>query len=103
MGAGRRSEIGSYDQVANSLSAKKRIRQNNKRRAINRARKSSIKTQIRRFGEALSVGDAEKGETELRRAIHLLDRGAAKGTFHRNTVARRKSNLQKKLNTIAAK
>ena len=88
--------------MANSLSAKKRIRQNNKRRAINRARKSSIKTQIRRFTEVLSAGDAEKGETELRRAIHLLDRGAAKGTFHRNTVARRKSNLQKKLNAVTA-
>jgi len=89
--------------VAHSLSAKKRIRQNNKRRAINRVRKSTIKTQIRRFDEAITAHDAEKGEKELRQAIHLLDRVAAKGTLHKNTVARRKSNLQKKLNALTTK
>ena len=89
--------------MAHSLSAKKRIRQNSKRRAVNRARKSSIKTQIRRFTDAVLTSEAEKGEAEFRKAVRLLDRVAAKGTLHKNTVARRKSSLQKKLNALATK
>ena len=94
---------GSDDNVANSLSAKKRMRQNSTRRAINRARKSNIKTQIRRFTEAIATNDVEKSEAQLRKTIGLLDHVAAKGTLHKNTVARRKSNLQKKLNAITTK
>ncbi len=79
------------------------MRQNETRRVRNRARKSVVKTQTRRFTEAVAARDVEKSETELRRACRLLDRVAAKGTMHKNTVARRKSNLQKRLNALKAR
>ena len=48
--------------MAHSLSAKKRIRQNAKRRVINRARKSMVKTQIKHFETALKAGDVDKAQ-----------------------------------------
>jgi len=85
------------------LSAKKRIRQNVKSRERNRARKSRVKTQIRKLTDALGAQDAERAEVELRRTCRELDRVAAKGTLHKNTVARRKSRLQKRLNALTTK
>jgi small subunit ribosomal protein S20 len=89
--------------VAHSLSAKKRIRQNVRRRARNRARKRLIKADVRAFDEALSAGDAGKAADTLRRAMKQIDQVAAKGTIHKNNAARKKSNLQRKLNALAAK
>jgi small subunit ribosomal protein S20 len=86
--------------VAHSLSAKKRIRQNEKDRAQNRARKSQIKSQVRRFLDALSAHDVEKAETEFRATCKKLDRIACTSTVHKNTVSRKKSRLQRRLNAI---
>jgi len=89
--------------VAHSLSAKKRIRQNTKKRAINRARKSSIKAEVRNFENALKSGDVEKTRETLRLATRKLDKTASKSTMHKNTAARRKSQLAKRLNALIAK
>ena len=89
--------------MAHSLSAKKRIRQNSKRRVLNRARKSRIKTQTRAFTDALAAQDMETSEVALRKTMRLLDRTGATSTLHKNTVARRKSRLQKRLNALKAK
>jgi small subunit ribosomal protein S20 len=59
--------------VAHSLSAKKRIRQNAKRKTINRARKSQVKTQIKRFEEALSGGNVDAAAEQLRQVTQKLD------------------------------
>jgi small subunit ribosomal protein S20 len=88
--------------VAHSLSAKKRVRQNLKRRAHNRARKEVIKNQIKSFTGALTGGDMSKAETELRLVTQRLDKVAAKGTIHKNTAARRRSRLTRKLNAARA-
>jgi len=88
--------------VAHSLSAKKRVRQNAKRRMINRARKSQIKTQTKHFEEALSAGDAKAAEEQLRLAVKRLDKAALKSTMHKRTAARKKSRLAKKLNQLKA-
>jgi len=84
--------------VAHSLSAKKRVRQNIKRRARNRARKDMIKDQTKTFLSVLGAGDFAKAETELRKTTQRLDKVAAKGTIHKNTAARRRSRLALKLN-----
>lgn len=89
--------------MAHSLSAKKRIRQNVKQRARNRARKRVIKVDVRAFDEALTAGDEAKAAETLRTTIKKIDQVAAKGTLHKNTAARKKSNLQRKLNALAAK
>jgi small subunit ribosomal protein S20 len=88
--------------VAHSLSAKKRIRQNLKRRAHNRARKQAIKEQVRLFVSALTGGDVGKAETEFRKVAQRLDKVAAKGTIHKNTAARRRSRLARRLNALRA-
>ena len=84
--------------MAHSLSAKKRIRQNEKRRARNRARKAEIKAQVKAFSADLTKGDFGKAEQDLRTVVKTLDRVAAKGTIHRNTAARKRSRLQRRLN-----
>jgi small subunit ribosomal protein S20 len=89
--------------VAHSLSAKKRIRQNEKRRGINRARKSQARTQVRHFEAALGRGDAESASEEYRLAVAKLDKTAGTGTMHKRTVARKKSRLAKRLNSLEAK
>jgi small subunit ribosomal protein S20 len=88
--------------VAHSLSAKKRIRQNLKSRARNRARKDLIKNQVKGFTAAVVAGDVGKAETALRATVQRLDRVAAKGTIHKNAAARKRSRLTKKLNILKA-
>lgn len=87
--------------MAHSLSAKKRIRQNAKHRAVNRARKKDIRVVVRTFDETLKSGDSAKASEALRAAIKEIDQVAAKGTIHKNTASRRKSRLQKRLNAAA--
>ena len=89
--------------MAHSLSAKKRVRQNIKRRARNRARKEMIKDQVKGFSAALTGGDFDKAEAELRKVTQRLDRVATKGTIHKNTAARKRSRLTKRLNAARAK
>jgi small subunit ribosomal protein S20 len=84
--------------VAHSLSAKKRVRQNEKRRARNRARKVEIKDQVKAFQADLTKGDLTKAEQDLRTVVKTLDRIASKKTIHKNTAARRRSRLQRRLN-----
>jgi len=89
--------------VAHSLSAKKRIRQNTKKRTINRARKSQFKTQIKHLETAMSSGDVEGASEQYRLVAQKLDKTAATSTMHKRTAARKKSRLAKKLNQIKAK
>lgn len=89
--------------MAHSLSAKKRIRQDAKRRTINRARKSRIKTQIKHFETALSSGDIEAANEQYELVVKKLDKTAATSTMHKKTAARKKSRLAKKLNSLKAK
>jgi len=88
--------------VAHSLSAKKRVRQNDKRRTINRARKSQVKTKIKHFEQALSNGDVEAASQQYRLVAQKLDKSAAASTMHKKTAARKKSRLARQLNTLKA-
>ena len=86
--------------MAHSLSAQKRIRQNLKAKARNRARKESIKLATKSFLGALAAGDAGKAETELRATVAVLDRVASKHTIHKNAAARKRSRLTLRLNAL---
>ncbi len=86
--------------VPNSLSAKKRVRQNVKRRALNRWRKSQIKDRIKSFLTALQAQDAKTAQTEYRKVCGILDKVACTSTIHKNTAARRKSRLSKRLKAL---
>jgi small subunit ribosomal protein S20 len=89
--------------VAHSLSAKKRVKQNAKKRTINRSRKSQIKTQIKHFDSAISSGDVETASEQYRLVAQKLDKSAATSTMHKRTAARKKSRLAKQLNSLKAK
>jgi small subunit ribosomal protein S20 len=86
--------------VAHSLSAKKRIRQTEKHRARNRARKDTIKAQTKSFQAAAAAGDTVKAQVELNKLTAKLDRTAAQHTIHKNTAARKRSRLTRKLNAL---
>ncbi len=79
--------------MANIKSQIKRNRQNEKRRLRNKAVKSSLKTAIRKYNQALQAGDAENAETLLRDASRKLDKAASKGVIHKNQAANRKSGM----------
>ena len=74
-------------------SAKKRLRQSLERRALNRAAKSAMKTQVRKVRSAVAAGDIATAETELRLAAKKLDRAGLKRVIHPNAAARTKSRL----------
>ena len=88
--------------MAHSLSAKKRIRQNIKRRAQNRHRKDLIKADVKAYSTALAGGDLAKAETALRQVTKRLDQISTKGTIHRKTASRKRSRLALRLNAAKA-
>jgi small subunit ribosomal protein S20 len=89
--------------MPNNASARKRVRQEEKRRLHNRSVKSSVKTYITKARVAIDFGDSqEEAQEAVRHAVSELDRAAKKGVLHRNNVARRKSRLMKRLNTMEA-
>lgn len=79
----------------------KDMRQNVKRRARNRAAMSRLRTQIKKFIKAAEAGNTETAREELRLAIKALDQTAAKGIIKKQTAARRKSRLTRRLNKLA--
>lgn len=84
--------------MPNIKSAKKRVKITQIRTERNRRIKSSVKTAIRRFQEALETGSKEKAEAALVNAIKKVDKAAQKGVFHKNKAARKKSQLTRQFN-----
>ena len=83
--------------MAHSVSAKKRIRQNQKRRALNRWRKNEYRTSIKEYRELLLHGSIEETEAKLSEIYKQLDQAASTPTLHKNTAARYKSRLAQRL------
>ena len=88
--------------MPNTESAKKRVRQTATRRARNHWRKRRIKDQTRSFLKAIQEQDVAKAEAEFRKTAGLLDKIACTSTLHRNTAARRKSRLVRRLKALQA-
>jgi len=84
--------------VANTPSAQKRMRQNVKQRARNKAVRSRTKTYVKMANAALEASDTEAAAEAVHQAAIELDRAAIKGVIHPNNAARRKSRLMRKLN-----
>lgn len=79
----------------------KRIRQAERRAAINRPSKSHLRTQIKRFRQALAAGDLAQARDLLKPTLVLVDRSIRKGVLHPNTAARTKSRLVLRYNALA--
>ena len=87
--------------MANHKSAEKRFRQTEKRTAINRARKSRVRTFLKRVELAIAAGDQEGARSALRVAQPELHRAITKRVLHRNTVARKLSRMATRINALA--
>ena len=86
--------------MANTAQSKKRARQSEARYAVNKARRSRIRTYLRKVEEALATGNQEAAAEALRAAQPELDRGVSKGILHKNTVARKMSRLSHRVKVL---
>ncbi|WP_151719068.1 30S ribosomal protein S20 [Gemmobacter serpentinus] len=89
--------------MANTPQSKKRARQSEARYAVNKARRSRIRTFLRKVEEAIASGDQTAATEALKNAQPELDRGVTKGVLHKNTVARKMSRLAARVKAVAAK
>jgi small subunit ribosomal protein S20 len=87
--------------MANSPQSKKRARQGEARYAVNKARRSRIRTFLRKVEEAIATGDQTAASEALRMAQPELARGITKGVLHKNTVARKMSRLSSRVKSLA--
>lgn len=86
--------------MANTPSAEKRIRQIAKRTVVNTARRSRIRTFIRKVEEAIRSGDASAARVALQTAEPEIMRGAAHGVLHTNTASRKVSRLAQRVKVM---
>lgn len=97
-----KTRIRKQTQMANSPQAKKRARQNERRFAVNKARRSRIRTFLRKVEEAIASGDQEAATAALRQAQPELMRGVTKGVVHKNTASRKMSRLSARVKALGA-
>ncbi|MCX7370554.1 MAG: 30S ribosomal protein S20 [Alphaproteobacteria bacterium] len=88
--------------MANNSSARKRIRQTEKRTVRNKARKSRVRSFLRKVEEAVKSGDKAAAQEAFRAAQPEMQRAATKGVLHANTVARRLSRLSARVKSVGA-
>jgi len=81
--------------VANTKSAEKQNRQAIRHRARNQAITSAVRTQVRKFREALTAGDAARTKSELSAAVRAISKAASKGVIHKAQASRRIARLSK--------
>ncbi len=79
--------------MPNHKSAKKRVRQTEKRRDVNRSNRSNLRTQIKKLRSALTASDKTLSQELLTATVSSIDKAVNKGVLHRNTAARHKSRL----------
>ena len=86
--------------MPNIKSSSKRVLLSQKAAAKNRSSKSLIKTNMKKFDNAVDSGDREALEDAHRTAVKTIDRAATKGLIHKNKAARRKSQMARKINSL---
>ncbi|HXY58351.1 MAG TPA: 30S ribosomal protein S20 [Methylocystis sp.] len=87
--------------MANTSSAKKAVRKIARRTAINRSRRSVMRTFVRKVEEAIAAGDAAGAQRALQQAAPLVMRAAQKGVIHKNTASRKVSRLTRRVRAMA--
>lgn len=88
--------------MANTSSAKKATRKIARRTAVNKNRRSRVRTYVRKVEEALASGDKEAAEAAFKAVQPELMRAAGKGVMHKNTASRKVSRLAQRLKTLSA-
>ena len=93
---------GAKSDMPNIKSAKKRVKVIEKKTLRNNMIKSGYKSAVRKFEEAIEAGNIEEAKTLFSQATKKIDQACTKGVIVKNTAARKKSNLSKKLNAAIA-
>ena len=93
---------GAKSDMPNIKSAKKRVKVIEKKTLRNNMIKSGYKSAVRKFEEAIEAGNIEEAKTLFSQATRKIDQACSKGVIVKNTAARKKSNLAKKLNAVQA-
>lgn len=88
--------------MANTASAKKAVRKIARRTAVNRSRRSKMRTYVRKVEEALASGDANAARDALATAEPIMMRAAQKGVVHKNTASRSISRLTRRVKALAS-
>jgi small subunit ribosomal protein S20 len=89
--------------MPNHKSAEKRVRQNERRRVINRSNRTKLRTSIKNLRSALKGGDTDKVGALLPKTVSEIDKAVQKGVLHRNAAARHKARLTVRATQAAAK
>ncbi len=87
--------------LPNIKSAKKRVLVNEAKAAQNKAQRSELKTQLKKFNAAVENGDRGEADVAYKVAVKAVDQAAAKGLLHRNNAANKKSSMTVRLNKMA--
>ncbi len=87
--------------MAHTRSSEKRVRQGAVRRARNKAKRSALRTQLKKTTAAVGSGNVEAAQAEFKKAVRSLDSAVSKGLIHRNQAARRKSRLALKVAALS--
>ena len=88
--------------MANTPSAKKSARKILARTDVNKARRSRVRTYVRKLEEAVAAGNAEQAQQALREVQPELMRAASKGVIHKNTASRKVSRLTARVKALSA-
>ena len=86
--------------MANTSQSKKRARQNERKLEVNKARRSRIRTFLKKVEEAITSGDKSAANTALKSAQPELMRGVTKGVYKKNTAARKMSRLSSRVKSL---
>ena len=87
--------------MANTRSAKKMVRKIERRTEVNKARRSRVRTYLRKVEEAIASGDKQAAQEALKAAPPEIMRAAGKGVMHKNTSSRKVSRLSKRVGAMA--
>ena len=89
--------------MPNHKSAEKRDRQNARRKEVNTANRTRLRTTIKKLRSALDAGNVQEAQQLLPETVSVIDKSVQKGILHRNTAARHKARLTSHVNELAAK
>jgi len=87
--------------MANTASAKKAVRVQARKTAVNKARRSQVKTAIRKVDDAIAAGDKAAAQAAVKAAEPVMMRAVSKGVYHKNTGARKISRLNKNVKAMS--
>ncbi len=86
--------------MPNIKSAKKRVLVNEKKNSVNKNNKSEVKTAIKNLDAVIAAGNYEEAVKFYPATASIIDASVAKGVYHKNTAANKKSGLQKRINAL---